>query len=431
MTAALPTSSSFWLKQVRSNPQLRRIATPRMTKYIPHRPTPKQAAFLLLPHREAFYGGAAGGGKSDALLMAALQYVDVPGYAALMLRQSYSDLSLPGALMDRARSWLSGTDAVWNEQRKTWRFPSGATLTFGYLEREADKYRYQGPEFQYIAFDELTQFSESQYRYLFSRLRRLEGFNVPLRMRSASNPGGIGHQWVMERFITNRAPGRIFIPATLDDNPHLDRAEYIESLSHLDSGTRDQLLHGDWFATVEGLVWGEFNDQNITDDEPDPQLPIELAFDDGYIDPRAILFIQRTPDRILVFDELYQTKTLEEQSVQDVLELVERRGLQRPEIAVGSSEANQLMARFRKANIPPRGGTHPVVEGVKLVRELICDVNGRRILQVHRRCRNLIREITQTYRYPEGKRRPDEKPADGGDHACDALRYWCWRRARR
>ncbi|HHB12215.1 MAG TPA: hypothetical protein ENK62_03335, partial [Chromatiales bacterium] len=346
MTTALPTSSAFWRQQVRSNPALRKAATPRLTRYIPYLPTPKQAAFLLLTQREAFYGGAAGGGKSDALLMGALQYVDVPGYSALVLRRSYADLSLPGALMDRSKAWLSGTDAVWNEMRKTWHFPSGATLTFGYLEREADKYRYQGAEFQYIAFDELTQFSESQYKYLFSRLRRLHGFPVPLRMRSASNPGGMGHEWVMKRFITNRAPGRIFIPANLDDNPHLDRAEYEESLSHLDKETREQLLKGDWFAAVEGLVWGEFNEANITDEEPDPELPIELAFDDGYIDPRAILFIQRRADRILVFDELYQVKTLEEQSVQDVLELVERRGLKRPEIAVGSSEANQLMARF-------------------------------------------------------------------------------------
>ena len=130
-----------------------------MNRYIPQAPTPKQAAFLLLPVIEAFYGGQPGGGKSSALLMAALQYVDVPGYSALLLRRTYADLALAGALMDRARSWLSGTDAQWNEQRKIWRFPSGATLTFGYLENANDKYRYQGSEFQFVGFDEISQFS--------------------------------------------------------------------------------------------------------------------------------------------------------------------------------------------------------------------------------------------------------------------------------
>ena len=104
--------------------------------------------------------------------MGALAQVDVPGYAALLFRRTYSDLALPGALMDRAHDWLGGTAAVWNERKHTWSFPSGATLTFGYLETERDKYRYQSSEVQYIGFDELTEFAESQYLYLFSRLRR-------------------------------------------------------------------------------------------------------------------------------------------------------------------------------------------------------------------------------------------------------------------
>lgn len=218
--------------------------------WIPHEPTPKQAEFLLMEDREAMFGGSAGGGKSDALLMAALQYVEVPNYAAILFRRTYADLALPGALMDRARGWLAGTAARWSERDKTWTFPSGATLSFGYLEHENDKYRYQSAEFQFIGFDELTQFTESQYRYLFSRLRRLEGSKVPLRMRAASNPGGVGHEWVRQRFIIEK--NHLFVPAKLDDNPHLDRDEYIRSLRELDPVTRQQLLDGDWSARQAG-----------------------------------------------------------------------------------------------------------------------------------------------------------------------------------
>lgn len=185
--------------------------------------------------------------------MAALRDVDKRGYAALLLRRTYADLSLPGAIMDRAHSWLQGSDAHWNDREKTYTFPSGATLTFGYLEHEGDKYRYQGAEFQFIGFDELTQFTEAQYTYLLSRLRRLEGVQIPLRMRGAGNPGGAGHEWVKARFVGGgRATGRPFIPAKLADNPHLDQAAYRASLAGLDAVTRAQLEEGNWDVAQMG-----------------------------------------------------------------------------------------------------------------------------------------------------------------------------------
>jgi hypothetical protein len=232
------------------------LATVEDNAWLKQKPTPKQAAFLHRTDREVLYGGAAGGGKSSALLMGGLQYVDVPGYAALLLRRSYSDLSLPGALMDRAAAWLGGTRAKWSDKEKTWYFPSGATLSFGYLDTPNDKYRYQSTEFQYIGFDELTQFPEADYRYLFSRLRRPQGSRVPLRMRAASNPGGIGHDWVRQRFLIEGPDAeRVFVPARLDDNPYLDRHAYVASLNELDPVTRAQLLAGDWSVRHGGSIF--------------------------------------------------------------------------------------------------------------------------------------------------------------------------------
>lgn len=229
------------------------LAAESLARWCPHEPTPKQATFLAATGFEAMYGGAAGGGKSDALLMAALMFVHVPGYAALILRRTYSDLALPGAIMDRSHEWLDGTDARWSDKDKRWTFPSGATLTFGYLQTDRDRYRYQGAELQFVGFDELTQFTEAQYTYLLSRIRRLRGARVPLRARSATNPGGIGHEWVKARFVEPvTSAGRRFVPALLQDNPHLDADEYNRALGRLDPVTRRQLQLGDWDAVLEG-----------------------------------------------------------------------------------------------------------------------------------------------------------------------------------
>ncbi len=236
---------------------------PKWSSYIPHQPTPKQHAALLLDGvRELLYGGAAGGGKSDFLLMAALQYVDVPGYSALLLRRTFPQLIQADSLLPRAMGWLggkaTGTNSVSGMPTK-WTFPSGATIEFRHCQREADKFDFQSGAWQFMGFDELTQFPVGIYLYLMSRLRRLEGMNVPLRVRAASNPGGRGHGWVMSRFpIDTRSgdvaadPDRVFISAKLTDNPHLDGTQYAETLSLLPEYERRQLMDGDWTAKPPG-----------------------------------------------------------------------------------------------------------------------------------------------------------------------------------
>lgn len=264
--------------------------------YVPHTPHPKQAEFLATETREALYGGAAGGGKSDALLMAALEHVDEPGYSAILFRRTYQDLNLPGAIMARSHEWLAGTGAAWNGTDKRWTFPSGAMLSFGYLDTDRDRFRYASAEFQFIGFDELTQFPEQWYRFLFSRLRRRKGVDVPLRMRAATNPGGLGHEWVRRRFINPGSDERPFIPAKLDDNPSLDAAEYRLALSELDSTTRRQLEDGLWVRDSEGLVYRYSESQNLIQRAPECQRYV-LGIDYGVRSPTAFVLLGwRTAD---------------------------------------------------------------------------------------------------------------------------------------
>ena len=229
--------------------ELRRLET-----YCPHEPSAKQRQFLALNTFEALYGGAAGGGKSDALIMGALAYIHEPRFASLLLRKTYKDLNLSGAIMARSHEWFRGTSASWSAQDYRWTFPSGASMSFGYMDSLQDRERYQSAEFQYIAFDELTHFEEGQYTYMASRLRKPPGMDVPLKLRAGSNPGGRGHDWVYERFVAEGAP-QPFVPALLDDNPGTDGVSYRQALSHLDAVTRRQLENGEWIRSGEGLVF--------------------------------------------------------------------------------------------------------------------------------------------------------------------------------
>lgn len=203
------------------------------------------------------YGGAAGGGKSDALLMSALQFVHlVPGYSALLLRRTFSDLSKSDGLIPRSHQWLDRTNASWRASEKSWYFPNGSKVEFGYLSNENDKYQYQGAAYQFIGWDELTQFEQGSYTYMFSRCRKPEAMDVIIRIRSGTNPGGYGHKWVKQRFIVEgKKNKRWFVPSKLNENPHLSQAEYIKSLEELDPLTRKQLLHGDWEVQPEGNMF--------------------------------------------------------------------------------------------------------------------------------------------------------------------------------
>jgi predicted phage terminase large subunit-like protein len=372
----------------------RQLAMARLLdiRYSPHQPYLKQARFLLDFSRDALYGGAAGGGKSDALLMSALQFVDVPNYAAILFRKSYADLAQPGALMDRAREWftpLKPQGVRWSEIEHKWTFPSGATISFAYIDKQNDHLKYQGAEFQFIGFDELTQFKEKQFRYLFSRLRKKDDpthplTRVPLRMRGATNPGGPGHHWVYLRYVKPweewqkaramysrlsyevreqgliAAPGPQpkphFHPATIEDNPYLNTGDYDESLDNLDHVTKLQLRKGDWQIKPDGrmfkrqwfeiiaeapsdTVWVRSWDLAATDEDPD-------------IDPdyTAGCLIGRTPQGIIIVKHMVHIRVndyLVEQTVKQTAALDGRSVPIRMEQEPGSS-GKTVVGHYRR-----------------------------------------------------------------------------------
>lgn len=237
-------------------PSIQSILDRAEWRFFPRKPSPKQIALLLSPAFETFYGGAAGGGKSDGLLMRALLYADVPGYHAILFRKTEKELRAATGLIARSKAWLFGKGPGWSETDLRWTFQSGATLSFASCQRDDDVYSYQGPDWQYLGFDELTQWTRWAYLYLHSRVRRTESVNAPVGVGATSNPGGRGHEWVRKRFIdpVTRAEAVQVIRAAIADNPGLRREEYEATLSHLPPVLRAQLMDGNWEVVEQGTL---------------------------------------------------------------------------------------------------------------------------------------------------------------------------------
>jgi hypothetical protein len=236
------------------------------------RAQPKQAAFLTAPEDEVFYGGAAGGGKTDGELMLGYRTcMALPGSRVLLLRRTFADLSKGGAAIDRSHELFGGI-GKYNQQEHRWRFPNGSWLDFGHLQYEHTVTNYQGAQYDVVLWDELTQFTEYQYLYVLSRVRSPRGY--PVKFRATGNPGGIGHGWVRKRFV-DAAPwgdpfattndsgetagsGR-FIPAKLADNRQLLARDpgYANRLNALPYALRKALKDGDW-DVFEGQVFVEW-----------------------------------------------------------------------------------------------------------------------------------------------------------------------------
>lgn len=258
--------------------------------YCPIEPTPVQDWFLRQMATEVFFGGAAGPGKSWGLLMSALQFVDYKTYHAVLLRPTLGEFEQPGGLIEVAHDWLGQTDAWWHGGRREWRFPSGATLRFGYLRNVQNLKQFKGPSYSFVGFDELTSFAEQLYRGVFRVLRQARGEldDVPLRMRAASNPGDVGHDWVKTRFVDpfSRADRVVFVPATIHDNPHLDYDTYVrESLGHMHPVDQQRLIDGDWDVTEAGGTFSRRDFNIVGPGDPDPPVASVRYWDFAATEP--------------------------------------------------------------------------------------------------------------------------------------------------
>lgn len=283
-------------------------------------PQPRQRCFMERCEDEVLYGGAAGGGKSEALVIEALRQVHIPHYKALILRKTYPQLA---ELMDKAQKYYPRAcpGCIYHAQSHMWQFPSGAKILFGSMQHTNDRHKYQGQAYDFIGFDELTHFSWEEYSYLFSR-NRPDGKGTRCYIRATANPGGIGHGWVKDRFITPAPPmtpiydkvsvkypdgheelrvkSRIFIPSTVFDNSALMSADpaYLTRLATLPEAEKRALLYGDW-DSFSGQVFTEwkndpahYEDRKYTHVISPFKIPtswrIYRGFDWGYAKPFSV-----------------------------------------------------------------------------------------------------------------------------------------------
>lgn len=305
----------------------RRLVRPRiMRPFVPIDPTPKQhAAMLCQSVFEIMYGGAGGGGKSVWLLAEAAAFVDQPGYAAILFRRNYPNLTRePDGLIPMSHAWFRNTPARWIAETRTWKFPSGAVITFGHLENPRSHANYAGPSYQMVGFDEVTEIRPAQFEFMQTRMRRLKTSGVPIRLRMASNPGGEHHDYYANRFgLDGRGvvpSNRLYIPAYVWDNPHMDADEYAETLSRLPDVLRRRILEGDWsvddagfmFKTesldvVSGMgpdgarrvrVWDLAAEADVpgSSNDPDWTAGVRMAMDDDRVWIEDVVRMRTTPD---------------------------------------------------------------------------------------------------------------------------------------
>ena len=428
-----------------------------------------QTDFLAAGEREVLYGGSAGGGKSYAMLADPLRYLTHPQFSGLLVRHTTEEL--------RELVWKSQElypkvipNIKWSERKMQWIAPSGGRIWFSYLDREEDVLRYQGLAFNWIGFDELTQWATPfAWNYLRSRLRT-PAADLPIYMRATTNPGGAGHQWVKKMFIdpapyntafdaTDIDTGnklvypkghskegqtlfkRRFIPARLLDNPYLaESGDYETMLLSLPEHQRRQLLEGDWDVN-EGAAFTEF-DRSIHVVEPFgiPSTWKKFrACDYGYGSYSGVVWFTVSPDeQLIVYRELYVKKVLATDLADMILEAEEDDGtisygvldssLWHKRGDTGPSLAEQMIQKGCRWRPSDRSKGSRVAGKNELHRRLqIDEFTEEPRLVFFNNCTNLISQLPAL---PLDKRNPEDIDTNAEDHLYDALRYGIMTRPR-
>ncbi len=406
-----------------------------------------QTDFLAADEKDVLYGGAAGGGKSYAMLVDPLRYAHRKAHRALILRRSMPELR---ELIDKSRELYPQAfpGCKFKEVEKVWNFPSGAKIEFGFLERDADVYRYQGQAYSWIGFDEITHLpTEFSWNYLASRLRTTDS-EIKTYLRCTANPGGVGAHWVKKRYVDSTIPNksqlgkdgltRKFIPARLLDNPYLAKdGVYEQMLMSLPPVQRKQLLEGNWDVN-EGAAFVEF-DPKVHIVTPF-QIPISWerikGIDYGYASESACIWgtVDKSDGTLIIYRELYK-KGL---TGVDLGSIITEMEYDDPMSVPGVLDTS---AWARTGTTGPTVGESLVKQGHKLRRAdknriqgkiqiheyLKVQPSSRPKLQIFNTCPNLIRELQNI---PLDTRNPEDVDTHAADHAYDALRYLIMSRPR-
>lgn len=430
------------------------------------KPQPKQIEFMRRTEDEVLYGGAAGGGKSDALVVEALRQVHIPHYRALILRKSFRELS---TLIDKTRMYypLAYPGAKYNGTEHVWTFPSGAKIRFGSMYSKRDMHKYQGLNFDFIGIDELTHFTYEEFEEIRSR-NRPQGEGTRVYMRMTCNPGGIGHAWVKQRYVAGKEPLRTyerkvlvngteyritscFVPATVFDNDALLQNDpyYVARLATMPEAKKKALLFGDW-DSFSGQVFGEFRDcpehymdrkytHVIAPFDIPPSWRRYRSFDFGYSKPFSVAWWAADRDgRLYRYRELYGCTGEPDKGVawdpdriaEKIREIEDKYEPDRRSILGVADPAiwddsrgsqGSIVHQMERHGITWEKGKHDRMAGkMQLHRRLAFDENGLPGMYVFDTCKAFIRTVPSLV-YSELD--VEDVDTKGEDHVYDESRY--------
>lgn len=426
---------------------------------------PRQARFLkevLDPNGadEILFGGAAGAGKTDVLLIAAIIYAQKGG-RVIFLRRTFRQLE--GKPIPRSKELIPRSVAKYLESKYRWEFVSGGVIQFGYLEKRGDEENYQGHEYELVCWDELTHFDHFQYTYLLSRNRTTKAGLKPKSI-AASNPGSRGHSWVKARWIDGHEPEevweasevttimngekvearkRVFIPGKLTDNQILMKSDpgYLARLLELPEAQQRMLLHGDW-EYFEGMAFPEFRpDVHVIKPFTIPETWRRFrAVDYGRTNPFCCLWFAIDHDGdLFVYRELYEAGLNASDQARKIVErstMMDENGHRVPEKIdytildtacwIKNQYGESIAETYANNGVYVYQADKDRINGKNLVHEWLKIEerdDGEKVSRIHffDTCKHMIEALRSLPTDPDN---PEDVDTDSGlDHSYDALRY--------